>query len=86
MHKMIKIICTAMLILVLPILWISCKSTQIETKTNPIQIETHFPSPYDENGNAIVQFDGENVSMPLWYWLKIVEYAIDTETNEELQK
>lgn len=86
MHKMTKIIYVVMLILVLPILWTSCKSTQTETKTNPIQIETHFPSPYDENGNAIVQFDGEQVSMPLWYWLQIVEYAIDTETNKELSK
>lgn len=86
MHKMTKIIYVAMLILVLPIHLISCKSTQTETKTNPIQIETHFPSPYDENGNAIVQFDGEQVLMPLWYWLQIVEYAIDTETNKELSK
>lgn len=86
MHKMKKIICMVMTLLVSTIALISCKSTQINTQTSQIQIETHFPSPYDENGNAIVQFDGEQVSMPLWYWLQIVEFAIDTETNKELSK
>lgn len=63
-----------------------CKSTQKNsTEIKPIQIETHFPSPFDENGNAIVSLDGETVTMPLWYWLKITEYVIDVETNKELR-
>lgn len=68
------------------IIFASCKSTQTENQTKPVQIETHFPNPYDENGNAIVTINGEVVSMPLWYWLKITEYVIDVETNEELRK
>lgn len=62
----------------------SCRTSQI-TDVKSVQIETHFPSPYDENGNTIVIFDDDNtVKMPLWYWLKITEYAIDMELNKEL--
>lgn len=68
------------------ILFFACKSTQTENQIKPVQIETHFPSPYDENGNAIVTINNDVVSMPLWYWLKITEYVIDVETNEELRK
>lgn len=63
----------------------SCRTSQI-TAVKPVQIETHFPPPYDENGNSVVLFDGNTVKMPLWYWLKITEYAIDTESNKELTK
>lgn len=64
----------------------SCRTSQI-TAVEPLQIETHFPPPYDENGNSVVLFDDDNtVKMPLWYWLKITEYAIDTESNKELTK
>lgn len=64
----------------------SCRTSQI-TAVEPLQIETHFPPPYDENGNSVVLFDdGNTVKMPLWYWLKITEYAIDTESNKELTK
>lgn len=74
------------LIVLSTILLTFCKSTQKNsTEINPPQIETHFPNPYDENGNAIVSLDGETVSMPLWYWLKITEYVIDVETNKELR-
>lgn len=74
------------LIVLSTILLTFCKSTQKNsTEINPPQIETHFPNPYDENGSAIVSLDGETVSMPLWYWLKITEYVIDVETNKELR-
>lgn len=41
-----------------------------------------FPSPTDENGNTIPQYDEENqiVKLPYWYWLQIVDYVTDTET------
>lgn len=38
-----------------------------------------FPDPVDENGNFIVTLEGDSVSMPLWYWLKITSYAIDVD-------
>lgn len=79
-------ICTVMIITLLMLLWTSCKSTQTENQIKPVQVETHFPSPYDENGNAIVTINNDAVSMPLWYWLKITEYVIDVETNKELRK
>lgn len=86
MQTIKKTVFTLITVLVLTIALTSCKSTQKVQNVQPIQIETHFPAPYDENGNAIVQFDGETVTMPLWYWLKITEYVIDVETNKELQK
>lgn len=86
MQTIKKTVFTLITVLVLTTALTSCKSTQKVQNVQPIQIETHFPDPYDENGNAIVQFDGETVSMPLWYWIKISEYVIDVETNKELQK
>ena len=87
MLKKRKTVCKlVMILLILTTLLISCK-TLPNTVVNPIQIETEFPSPYDENGKAIVTFENDgNVKMPLWYWLKITEYVIDVETNLELSK
>ena len=62
---------------------ISCKTLQKDT-ANKVQIETEFPKPYDSEGNSIVELNNETVEMPLWYWLKIVEYAIDVKANTEL--
>ena len=43
-----------------------------------------FPEPKDENGNIIVFYDEETdtVSMPLWYWKKIVRFAVDAKGVE----
>ena len=87
MQTIKKTVFTLITVLVLTTALTSCKSTQKNsTETKPIQIKTHFPNPFDENGNAIVSLNGETVSMPLWYWIKITEYVIDVETNKELQK
>lgn len=45
------------------------------------------PSP-DRNGETIIIFDSETntVSMPLYYWIELIEYISDTETNKELLK
>ena len=63
----------------------SCKTLQPEEKKT-VQIEAQFPSPYDENGNQIVILEDDAVKMPLWYWLKITEFAVDVETNSKLQE
>lgn len=63
----------------------SCKTLRPEEKKT-IQIEAQFPSPYDENGNQIVILEDDVVKMPLWYWLKITEFAVDVETNLKLQE
>lgn len=63
----------------------SCGSTPAaEQKT--VELYTQFPNPYDENGNQIVTFEDGYVKMPLWYWLKICDYVIDTEANKELRE
>lgn len=57
------------------------------TETKPIQIKAEFPKPYDDNGKPVVTLENDGfVKMPLWYWLKITEYAVDVETNRDLQE
>lgn len=41
-----------------------------------------FPDPIVE-GESVVTFDGEKVSMPYWYWQKLELYIITTEANIE---
>lgn len=76
----------ALILTILTPALISCKTTP-KAETQKIQIEAEFPNPYDENGNPIVTFETDgSVKMPLWYWLRIIDYTIDVETNAELQK
>lgn len=44
-----------------------------------------FPEPYDTEGNLVITYDvnTDKVSMPLWYWKKIVRYAVDVQGVEE---
>lgn len=68
-------------LIIISFLFISC----VSNKAPQIHLDTEFPNPYDENGNLIVTLvDDNTVQMPLWYWLKIVEYQIDMETNKGL--
>ncbi len=43
-----------------------------------------FPEPKDEKGNIVVKYDEatDTVSMPLWYWKKIVRFAVDAKGVE----
>lgn len=76
----------AVILTVLTAALMSCRTSQI-TDVEPLQIEAEFPSPYDENGKAVVTLETDgSVKMPLWYWLKITEYAVDVETNRKLQE
>lgn len=68
-------------LIIISFLFLSC----VSNKAPQIHLDTEFPNPYDENGNLIVTLvDDNTVQMPLWYWLKIVEYQIDMETNKGL--
>lgn len=70
-------------LIIISFLFISC----VSNKAPEIHFDTEFPNPYDENGNLIVTLvDDNTVQMPLWYWLKIVEYQIDMETNKTINK
>lgn len=70
-------------LIIISFLFISC----VSNKAPQIYLDTEFPNPYDENGNLIVTLvDDNTVQMPLWYWLKIVEYQIDMETNKTINK
>ena len=63
------------------IFFMSC----VSTKAKSAQIDTHPPSPYDEEGNSIIELvDNDKIQMPLWYWLKIIEHEIDVQANKDL--
>jgi hypothetical protein len=36
-----------------------------------------FPDPVGEDGSAVPALEGDRVTVPLWYWLKITEYVVD---------
>ena len=62
--------------LILTLLLLSCTTTkQPEIKTAVV-----FPDPVQSDGTCVVKYDAstDTVSMPLWYWKKIVRYAVDT--------
>jgi hypothetical protein len=42
-----------------------------------------FPDPFGADGEAIPVLEGEAVTVPLWYWRKIAEYAADVEKARE---
>lgn len=68
------------MLLILTIALTSCR-----TLKNEISTVGDFPEPYDTEGVLIVTYDDktELVSMPLWYWKKIVRFAVDAKGVEE---
>jgi len=44
----------------------------------------YFPSPLDADGKPIPALDGQSVTVPLWYWIKITEYVVDVEKVREI--
>lgn len=56
----------------------SCQTLKKSETETVITID--FPEPYDSDGNLIVIYNDadDTVIMPLWYWKKIVTYAVYT--------
>lgn len=55
-----------------------CTSTQKRNGDVPYVV---VPDPIQKDGTSAVILDAETdtVSMPMWYWRKIVNYIIDTQ-------
>ena len=68
------------MLLILITALMSCRTLKNETS-----VVGEFPEPYDINGVLIVIYDDDTglVSMPLWYWKKIVRFAVDAKGVEE---
>jgi hypothetical protein len=58
----------------------ACSTTPAETSLPPIALSfPEFPDPLDSAGKSIPVLEEGEVRMPLWYWLRITEYAVDVE-------
>ena len=79
--KQKKALRLAIAALILTLQLTSCQSSNINPKSEVPQ----FPEPYNTEGNLIVTYDvnTDKVSMPLWYWKKIVRYAVDVQGVKE---
>ena len=57
----------------------SCTTTRKSAGNVPYVV---VPDPIQKDGTSAVILDEETetVSMPMWYWRKIVNYFIDTQT------
>jgi hypothetical protein len=55
----------------------------VERTPDPALEFPAFPDPLGEDGKAIPALEGEEVRVPLWYWIKIAEYAADVEKVRE---
>lgn len=71
--------------LVIVALTLTLQLTSCQTLKKQKSEVPEFPQPYDTEGNLIVTYDvtTDKVSMPLWYWKKIVRYAVDVQGVEE---
>lgn len=78
--KQKKALRLAIAALILTLQLTSCQTLKKQKSKAP-----EFPQPYDTEGNLIVTYDvtTDKVSMPLWYWKKIVRYAVDVQGVEE---
>ena len=62
------------MLLILMLVSVSCMTSQKTSNTAVV------PDPI-VNGESVVVYDEstDTISMPLWYWKKIVRYIIDTQ-------
>lgn len=65
-----------------------CTGCQTKTITVTETVYPDFsyievPDPYTEEGSVVDLDENDVVSMPLWYWLEIVDYCIDTQNLQE---
>ena len=77
--------CIPAMILLILITASTCSTTQVRTEAvDPALSFPYFPDPFDADGKPIPALDGQNVTVPLWYWIKITEYAVDVEKCREI--
>jgi len=63
----------------------ACYTTPAKTEAvDPALPFPYFPDPLDAEGKPIPVLDGQKVVIPLWYWIKITEYAVDVEKAREM--
>lgn len=77
---------TALVILLtLTALLICCTTYPKKEKSEIKQINVYipsFPEPVDSEGNyiAVLDEEAESVTIPYWYWMRIVQYALKVES------
>ena len=64
-------------------LWLtSC--TSLQGKNSAPKIKP--PDPYNKDGQLVYTYDAEKdaVIVPFWYWEKLFDYIVDTQTMQEI--
>jgi hypothetical protein len=59
----------------------------VPAKTEVIDPELsfpYFPDPFGKDGKSIPIQEGDNVVIPLWYWIRITEFVIEVEKSREV--
>jgi len=63
----------------------TCSTAPVKTEViDPGISFPYFPDPFGEDGKPVPVQAGENVEVPLWYWIKITEYVIEVEKSREV--
>ena len=85
MRTLKKILCVLVTMLLILATASTCSTAQARTETaDPALRFPYFPDPLDADGKPIPAHVGENVVVPLWYWIKIAEYVIEVEKTREV--
>lgn len=85
-RKQKKTFCTAATAGIISLLLLTSCAGFPETNRGSV-VFPDFPSP-ETDGETVVCFDGESgtVTMPLWYWLAVVEYAVEVDGAEKMYR
>ena len=80
-----KNLCILAMILLISTIVLTCSTAPAKTEVvDPSLTIPYFPAPFDSEGKAIPVLVGQNVTVPLWYWIKITEYVVDVEKTREV--
>ena len=73
------------------ILWLTSCTNTPKNETPKTRITP--PDPYTANGDLVIKYipdgetvtaDGDAVLLPYWYWEKICDYIVDTQSAQDI--
>ena len=80
-------LCVLATLLLISAIALTCSTAPVKTEVvDPVLTLPYFPDPLDAEGKPIPVLADGNVTVPLWYWTKIAEYAVDVEKVRGIYK